>query len=94
MIKLSALLAVAVSVVVSSPALALSEHDARQLQGLLEKRSVEVLGPHRPDNRGPVRILRRGETGLDNRACNIVVTRHDSQAHGTFRRVVCTRRAP
>jgi hypothetical protein len=87
------ILAVAAFVVVSSPALALSEGEARQLQGLLNRRSVEVLGPHRPDNRGPVRILGRGQSGLDNAGCRVIATRHDSQARGTFRRVVCTRRA-
>lgn len=73
----------------SSSAHALTEHEAKQLSGLLTKRSVEVLGPHRPDNKGTTRVVPQGGRIRDSSNCEVVRKVHDARLHGTFRRVVC-----
>jgi len=80
---------VAVLVLASSPALAFSDAEAHQLEKLLKKRAVHVLGHPRQDATGELRILRKGESPLDDEGCKVVKKQHDAKARGTFSRVVC-----
>lgn len=66
----------------------LSDAECKQLNGLLQRRSIEKLGAPRSDSQGFRGVVQKNEL-LDGRNCHVVKGRHDSHAHGTFVRVVC-----
>ncbi len=83
---------VTVLAIAGSPANAsgLSRSEDAQLNRLLAKKAIELLGAPRPDHVG-FRQIRRGESPLDGPHCKVVRT--ERGAGGIFRRVVCKRKS-
>jgi|GEM_PF-3581030 hypothetical protein len=78
--------AVAVALFASAPALALSPEQESQLKGLLDKKSVEVLGKRPADSIG---YTNDGKT--PRKGCQLASSRRDPATGRTFGRFTCTR---